>query len=388
MAAVVARYPQPLGVLRPSQAPRWFYCQGSFALEGLYPEDEDSPEAREGTAAHYYVTEYLEGRVHPIGTLAPNGHPLDGDMVKNGRHYIEDVMTGLAELGGSRVLFRVETKVTAHGLVHPECEGTPDTFALSLEAKRLIVWDYKYGHGFVDPFQNWQLIAYVAGIWESLELTLEDVADMAVSLRVVQPRNYHREGKVRTWETTGAVLWGLIEQLSAAAYAAKQIGAPTQTGDHCDNCSGRHACEAFKRVAAKAMDVAGQTIPDPLPTDALGVEIARLRKAADRIKARLDGLEEQAISSIRKGNPVPGWAMGFVNSRERWKTDPAEVFALGDLLGVDLRDLRPVTVNEAKTKFKAAGVDAAVIAAYSEKPTGAAKLVPADPTAAAKAFGG
>lgn len=387
MAAVVARYPQPVGILRPSQAPRWFYCHGSFALEGLYPEDEDGPEAREGTAAHFYVTEYLEGRVWPVGTLAPNGFPIDQHMVDNGQHYIDDVYAELPHFAPC-TLYRVETKVFAHGLVHPECEGTPDTFALDLANKRLIVWDYKYGHKFVDPFNNWQLIAYVAGIWEGLELDYNDVKDMRVSLRVVQPRNYSRAGVVRVWETSGAVLWALIEQLSASAHAAKVVGANTQTGEHCRDCAGRHACEAFKRVAAWACDVAGETVPDPLPLDAMGLELSRLRTAKARIEARMTGLEEMAIASIRAGKPVPGWDMGFVDSREVWDVPVAEVFALGDALGIDLRDAKAITPNQAKTKFKAQGVDESVIRAYSKKPTGAAKLIPADPNAAAKAFGG
>lgn len=388
MAAVT--YPQPLGLLRPSSALRWVNCAGSHALEGLYPEDEDSPEAREGTAAHYYATEALEGRVHAVGTLAPNGHPIDAYMVEGGQHWIEDVRASCArEFGTAADLqFRVETKVYAHTLIHPENEGTPDAWALSLAARRLILWDYKYGHRYVDPFMFWQGINYVAGIFEGNALTLADVTGMRISIRVVQPRNYHPSGIVRVWETTGEYLWSLIEYMRGRAAAAKVVAAPTQTGPHCRDCQGRHACQAFAAVAAHACDMAGQTVPHDLPLDAVGRELTRLQVAADRIKARMDGLAEIAIAEIRRGKNVPGWQMGFVDSREVWDKPVDEVYALGDALGVELRENKPVTPAQAKTKFKAAGLPPEVLAVYYKKPTGAAKLNPADPNAAAKAFGG
>lgn len=384
MAAV--SFPQPSGLLRPSSATRWVNCSGSHALEGLYPENEDSPEAREGTAAHYYATEALEGRVHPVGTLAPNGHPIDNYMVEGARHWIDDVAAELPGLPGAQ--FRVETKVYAHALVHPENEGTPDAWALSLAHRRLIVWDYKYGHRYVDAFMFWQGINYVAGIFEGNGLTLEDVRDLRVSIRVIQPRNYHPSGVVRVWETTGEYLWSLIHFMSERARAAKVVGAKTQTGEHCRDCRGRHACAAFAAVSARSMDTAGETVPMELPLDALGRELTRLQTAADRIKARISGLEEIAIAAIRSGKPVVGWEMGFVDSRERWAKEEAEVFALGDMLGVNLRETKPPTPSQAKAKFKAAGLPLEVLTPYYEKPTGAAKLKPADPNAAAKAFGG
>lgn len=388
MAAVT--YPQPVGLLRPSSASRWVNCAGSHALEGLYPEDEDSPEAREGTAAHYYATEALEGRVRGIGELAPNGHPLDAYMIEGAKHWIDDVQAAMAGefAGAPDVQFRVETKVYAHRLIHPENEGTPDAWALSLSRKRLVLWDYKYGHRYVDAFMFWQGIDYVAGIWEGNSLTYEDVRDMRVSIRVVQPRNYHPSGVVRVWETTGEYLWSLIAFMAGQARAAKVVGAPTQTGEHCRDCRGRHACKAFAAVAARSMDTAGETVPMELPIDALGRELTRLSVAADRIKARISGLEEIAIAAIRRGQHVPGWKMGFVDSRERWSRPEAEVFALGAALGVNLKEEKPPTPAQAKAKFKAAGLPLEVLQAYYEKPTGAAKLTPADPNAAAKAFGG
>lgn len=384
MAAV--SIPLPVGVLRPSSAGRWVNCAGSHALEALYPEDEDSPEAREGTAAHHYVTEFLEGRVHGVGALAPNGHPLDMDMISNGTLYIDDVMAEIATMAPGDA-WGVETKVFPHGLVHPENEGTPDTWLVSFARKRAVLWDYKYGHRYVTPYHFWQGINYLAGLFEQYELGEADVRDWAISVRVIQPRNYHPSGPVRTWETSGAVIWKLIEHLSAAAYAAKVPGAPTRTGEWCRDCEGRHACQAFAAVSARVCDMAGETVPMELPMDALGRELQRLTIAKARLEARIDGLTEIAIANLRAGRHVYGWKMGFVDSQERWKVPTAQVLALGASLGVSLEHPKPAPPGEAKKKFKAAGLPVEILGEFLEKPTGASKLSPLDPNAAAQAFG-
>jgi hypothetical protein len=360
-------------ILRPSSAPIWAKCVGSHVLEALYPEDEDGPKAREGTAAHFYVTEAVQGRYHPVGTLAPNGHPIDAEMVEAGQSFINDVLDQRGEYGCS---FRVETHLTMHGLIHPDCEGTPDAYLLDLAAKRLIVWDYKYGHGYVEPFGNEQMLCYVAGVFEAYELDEADVRDLAVSIRIVQPRNYDAAGPVRTWDTTGAVVWAEIAVLSQMAYASKEPNPPTLTGPQCRHCEARHACPALQSVAMSMVDVAGRSVPR-------GLELKMLTEGAARLKARIEGLEEIALATVRKGGAVPHWTIGHSKARERWAKPVAEVLALGDMMGVDLRKpLEPITPAQAREK----GLDAAVTAVYSERPSGAAKLVPFTDTTAKKAF--
>jgi hypothetical protein len=377
------------GILRPSGAPRWAGqgepgCPGSFVLEQLFPEDEDSPEAREGTAGHFYVTEAVQGRFHPIGTVTPNGHPIDAEMVECGQSYVADVSRELGEAARypTPSAFGVEQKLTMRRWIHPDCEGTPDTFLLNLAARRLVVWDYKYGHRYVDPYRHPQMVSYVAGVFEAYDLEAADVADLEIIVRVVQPRNYSAAGPIREWRTTGAVILEEIARLRAAALAAKTPSAPTLTGSHCRDCSAIHACEANRRMGGYAMDVAGRSTPDVMPPDALGLELRNLDRALKRLEARRDGLATVALDAINKGANVPYWSRGFGKGRERWVAPLPEVFAMGDMLGVELRKPAALTPNQARD----AGVDASVIAAYSETPTGAAKLVPVDDNRAVKAF--
>ena len=378
-------------ILRPSSAPRWAGngepgCPGSHALEALYPEDTESPEAREGTAAHFYATEAVQGRFHPIGTVTPNGHPIDAEMVECGGLFVQDVARELAEAqrGPDPAAHGVETHLTMHARIHPDAEGTPDCYLLDVAGGRLIVWDYKYGHRNVDPYKHAQLVCYAAGVIEAYELTDADVRCLSVSLRIVQPRNFSSAGPVRRWDTGGVTLLREIARVSHAAHAAKAPGAPTLTGPHCRDCSAIHACEANRRVGGYAMDLAGRLAPEVMPPDALGLELRNIDRALQRLQARRDGLAEVAMAALRGGARMPYYGIGHGSGREAWTVPLPEVFAMGDMLGVDLRKPAAITPKQARD----AGVDAAVTKAYSAIPRGAAKLVAVDDNHAAKAFTG
>src|SRR5690606_31107399 len=101
----------------------------------------------------------------------------------------------------------VEERLAATSFL-PENWGTPDVwhFTPDRSGGLLLIWDFKYGHRFVDAFENFQLIDYVKLILERPEF-----ADMArrsinVVMTVVQPRNYHPLGPMRRWEETAAGL--------------------------------------------------------------------------------------------------------------------------------------------------------------------------------------
>lgn len=377
--------PEVPGTLRPSGAHIRAHCAGSFALQLLYPEDEESPKAREGTAAHFYATEAVLGRVHPVGTITPNGHPIDADMIEGGECFVRDIAQEAALLPPEyRQALRVEQKLTMHKRIHPDCEGTPDAFLLCVAATRLIVWDYKYGHGYVDPYRNEQLLEYCAGVFEAYELTDEDVAPLSVSIRIVQPRNYDEAGPVRRWDTTGAEVLRELERLRAAEHAAKQPGAPTQTGAHCRYCTALTACRAAQSVGMLGVDLAGSSIPRDLPPAAAGLFLRKLTAASKRLEALRDALSEQVAAEVRKGAPDTGHAIEPSPGREYWDVDLPTLLATGDAMGCDLR--KPV---EAITPAQArkAGLDASVTTVYAKRKT-AMKLVERNDDRAARIFGG
>lgn len=361
-------------------------CPASVGMQARYPEPQDSDEAREGTAAHYYVSELLNGRDVVAGQVADNGEPITAEMVDCAQGILVDVRDTFqtcVDAGGAPQMY-VEMRVYMP-VVHKDNWGTGDVFIVDLPRKRLFVWDYKYGHRFVDAAGNLQLVDYAIGALSLFQVPHADWPNWAVSLNIAQPRNYHRLGPVREWQTDGLALRDTYRPaLAEAANRAMAPDAPYKTGDYCRDCSARHACPALQQAAAYAMDVSLQAEPPvDLPTHALGLELRQLDDAMARIKARKTGLEEQALGKIRSGDTVPFFTAQHSVGRERWTVPASEAFALGDMFGVDLRKPQePVTPKQARDL----GVDETVMREYAERPRGALRLERAGDNDAKLAF--
>lgn len=375
--------------LAPSSAHIWGSaggCPGSVQMQEQYPEPDDTPEAREGTAAHWYATETLEGRDPGVGAVAPNGEPITAEMVDCAQGFLIDVRDTMRAHPGAEL--RVEQRVYMP-IVHAENWGTPDAALIDRAQKFLAVWDYKYGHRYVDPTGNLQLIDYAVGELQAYGIPCAEWPQWRVSLNIAQPRNYHVSGPVREWQTDGRKLLDeYVPQLYEAAKAAMQPGAPLRSNDNCRDCSARHACPALQAAAAYAIDVSKQVSPVDLTPHALGLELRQLDDALARIKARKTGLEEMALGAIRAGTNVPFYSTEYTTGREKWTVPPAEIIALGELMGVDglQKPADAVTPNQARDAFKKAGVDGSVINAYADRPRGALRLARVDDTAAKFAF--
>lgn len=349
-------------------------------MEERYPEDEDSEAARQGTAAHWYITETLQGREPALGSLAPNGYPMDLEMVQCAESLLRDVRDTLAAAGPENLL-RIESRVTMAKTVHPDNWGTPDIYLLDYTQKALHVWDYKYGHRYVDAFRNWQMLDYACGILETHGVS--DWGQWRISITIAQPRNYAPEGPMREWFLSGADLLACAAELATAAARASQPDAPLETGPHCRDCLAAHACPALQRAAMAAVDVSHKQGSIDMPASAVGLEMTILTASAARLKARLDALTEHAMGLVRKGHAVPHWTMGRTQPRTVWNEPVEAVVAMGQLFGVDLAKPEAITPKQAIK----AGIDQAVIDAYADTPMGSLKLIAMDDSTASKAFG-
>lgn len=365
--------------LAPSSAAMWGPggCPGYPTMAAKYPEDGERPEAREGTAAHHYLAEALMGRDLPqVGDLAPNGHPITQEMIDCAQGLIDDVFA----FDLDRPL-QVEQRIYMPS-VHPSLNwGTADAFGINLEHKTVYIWDYKYGHRYVDPFENWQLVDYIAGVFRHFSVIPTD--EWRIRAVVYQPRCYHSGGTLKVWNTTGARFLDLIGKLALAAAEAGQPDAPLHTGDYCNDCSARHACPALLRAGGPALDLSMRTTPHDMAPEAMALELSYIKTALSRLEALESGLEAQVMAAIRSGKRVPFFKIGHTEGREGWTVPAEEVFSLGDMFGKDLRKLpEPITPNQARKL----GVDGTVISAYSTRSPGKAKLEPFDDNSARKAF--
>ena len=145
-------------------------------------------------------------------------------------------------------------------LGHAGCVG----FALSLATLEVV--DYKFGHRFVDEYENDQGIAYTAGIIDHLAELMQKGPGLIdqmikVNFTVIQPRCFYKGALVRTWSVLASDLRGHINQLAGAAELALMPNPPAVTNSECRDCPGRHACPALQQAAYADAEFATRSKP-------------------------------------------------------------------------------------------------------------------------------
>lgn len=369
--------------LRPSAASVWGECPGSVPLSAPFPEDE-GPEAREGTAAHWVATEYVRtGLLAQVGETAPNGERVTQEMIDGAALFFAAV---------------AQRMPTGHCLIeqpvhcfeiHPENGGTPDVHGMGHEQWVLHVIDYKYGHAFIEVFENLQCVDYVSGIFSEMiargQVAASAEPHITVEITIVQPRSYHRDGPVRSWRVRLDQLRPLFNKLYNAAHEATGPSPRTIPGSHCEFCAARHVCTSLQNASYRVVDYAGTASAFDLSAHETGQELRWLHAAQKMLAARISGLEVQATAMIRRGERVPHYALQPTWGRLTWKEGVKEqAIAVCALLGKDItKPIDTITPLQAQ----ALGIDEAVINQYAHRPRGETKLTPQDDTATRKIFG-
>ena len=369
-------------ILPPSGAAAWRRCAMWVAMNQAYPQP-DTPETLEGHAAHWVFAEMLAGRIVCEGQVAPNGVVVTEEMVE-GAELVVDTVRARIPAG---VPLHVEERV-AIARIHPQCFGTPDIWAYVTQTGVLEVIDYKFGHRFVDEYENDQGIAYTAGIIDHLAELMQKGPGLIdqmikVNFTVIQPRCFYKGAPVRTWSVLASDLRGHINQLAGAAELALMPNPPAVTNSECRDCPGRHACPALQQAAYADAEFATRSSPVELAPAAASLELRMMEHALERLQSRVEGMREAVATYIRQGHAVPWHRAEQGYGRTQWTIPAEQVVAMGSLMGVDL------SKNGAKTptQAKKAGVDEAVIKAYSVTPLGSLKLVPDNPADARRVFG-
>ena len=311
----------------PSSFHRLMACGGSHALAALYP-DAASPASIEGTAAHSVAAVRLVfGAIHMVGNLAPNGAPITQEMIDGAELYANYV----AGVTPPHVVPTVEKRVSCQ-VLHPDAWGTPDLYFWA--GRDLHLFDYKFGHGFVSEFENWQLIGYAAGLLAGLDGHADQ--NVAVHMHIVQPRNYSSRGPCRLWTVRASDLRGYFNRLAARLREIDTAHTECHISDACRNCPARRGCVTVQRAGYTVCDMVGEPVALDLPLDAASLELIYLTRAASALKARISGLEEQVEAQINRGGRAPHHAVVSAQGNERWTKPAAEVAAIGQMFGVDL----------------------------------------------------
>ena len=369
-------------ILPPSGAGAWKLCALWVAMNQAYPQ-ADTPETLEGNAAHWAFAEMLAGRQVSEGMQAPNGVFITDEMIEGAELVVDTVR---ARIPAGTVLHVEEPVAIAR--IHAQCWGTPDIWAFVQQALTLEVVDYKFGHRFVDEYENDQGVAYTAGILDHLADVLgksPGLLDQAIKVNftVVQPRCFYKGAPVRTWSVLASDLRAHINQLANAAEIALAPNPPAVTNSECVDCPGRHACPALQQAAYHDAEFAVRSSPVELPPAAASLELRMMERALERLQARVEGMREAVATYIRQGHSVPFHRAEQGYGRQQWTVPVDQVLAMGSLMGVDLS--KP-GVKTPKQAIKS-GVDEAVIKAYSITPLGSLKLISDNPADARRVFG-
>lgn len=354
----------------------------------LYPETEETEDAAVGTASHEVGAALIQAATVAgvgslqVGSTASNGVIITEEMFEGAKLYADDVTRVMRSTGVfAAPNLGIEQRL-AIIRVHELSAGTPDCFLFDTKTMTLYIWDYKFGYGVVEAFENWQGTNYLPGIMAALGLDRMDGQDIKVEFRIIQPRAHHRDGPIRPWKTTAAALRGHINQLETAAAEALGPNPTYRSNPGCKHCTGRHACEAALRGGVNLFEAATTAVPVELTPLALGVQLILIRRALKQLEYLESGYAARVESTVRSGTLVPGWGVEPAYGNEKWKVPAAEVIAMGSMLNQDLRKEGAKTPNQARKL----GIDAAVITAYSEKPRAGVKIVPDNGSRAKQVF--
>lgn len=380
-------------IIAPSSAHIWGKeggCTGYVLMAQLYPETEETPEAADGSASHWVgactLGSYAQGVEFAlcsdfIGEICTeNGVVITEEMADGAKVYVDDVLKICQErglLGALQIEQRLEMPA-----IHELAFGTSDLWIYDPKAHELFAWDYKFGFETVEAYENWQTLMYLDGIVDKLGFKGIQDQDLKITLRIAQPRAFHRDGPVREWQTTGGALRGYTNILHANAHTALGPDAVCNTGSHCKNCSARTNCEAAITAGARLFEAASAPVPVIMTTAALATQATLVTRAYKHLKALKIGYESQIEGKVRAGEIVPGWTTEPTYGREKWDKPIEEVIAMGEMMGKDLRKLEAIT-PKAAVKL---GVDEAVIKAYSTQPRTGVKVTQDNGTKAKQVF--
>lgn len=346
--------------LHPSRAGRWTPCPGSVYLESLCP-NEANEASLWGDACHAVAANMLD----PRKPVPPGAPVLTEEMIDVAGAYAAAVRAvGLPVF--------VESPVTCH-TVHPRCKGAPDAFAYHLDSRTAYVWDLKTGRSVVEAEGNKQLLVYLSGItdWIAREQLPPPARSVAT---IVQPRAWHPDGPVRSWELTDAGLLVELGAIQEAAQLAYTSEPPLRTGPQCKNCNAVGICPAARVDTGAAQDTTGKAFPDIMPPEALAREILSLRAALGVLKPRLEALEARGLSLLQHGGQLPGFRLGRGRGSRRWTVSDAVLGSLG------LTKTVPLSPNQAENE----GHPKDVIKSLCVKQEGAPTLALGDAAEAAR----
>ena len=244
---------------------------------------------------------------------------MDFDGTKASRDMVDAVQVCIdfveqAFVDRNQSNFFVEKKFNSPR-VHPLFRGTADVVYYDKEALHIL--DYKHGVGVVvEAENNPQLMYYAAGVLDSL-----GGSPPKVVLHIAQPRGFHYDGPIRSWETTPEAIIAWQNDVLVPAMNKAMTSTETKTGEHCRFCPARSRnCPALMadidELEDLMIELEGRTAA------ALSNEqIARLLALKETTAIALKAASSTALARMQTGAEIPGFALAPAKVNRVWKDE-------------------------------------------------------------------
>ena len=363
--------------LSASASERWVNCPGSVR-EAEKAGDSTSFPAAEGTFAHHIAAVCLGILPPQDGTCGDpknwlgnktviEGHVIecDQEMVDGVQFYLDDCMADW-QLGDQ--VWTEVSLIEALQKLDPDFGGTADRIRWRPSTRHLLVADFKYGAGLlVMPEDNRQLRMYALGA-----MLATGTSPATITVRVVQPRIEHPDGRVRDWAFVGFEILDFAGELIEAAKRTRLPDAPLVPGSWCKKtfCPAARTCPALEKQQHAMMEATDFAVALPYDMDKLVLGLSMI----DTLKARIKAMEEFAYHEANRGVNIPGWKI--VEKRPTRKiSDEAGAIAWAEARSIDPyepRELKSPAQLEKGTKK----ADKDALAEYVSKESSGTVLVP------------
>jgi hypothetical protein len=356
-----------------SGARRWRNCSGSINLSEGQP-NTTSIYAAEGTVAHEIGEKLLR---HGQGANVQMGGPIlqDGFTIEITDEMLEAVQVYVdfvsEQAEGHTLLLEQQFDLAPLSPPGP-MYGTADAVVWNEEEKHLHVIDYKHGAGIaVDAEKNDQGLVYVLGAVVEFGRKPD-----TMTFTIVQPRAFHEDGEIRSWDLTWDELTEAKRDLFIDAEATLYVDAPLEAGDWCRFCPAHAICPAQRSQAlALAQDAFAVEPTFPAVETMSLVDIAEVLDKGGDVQDWIKSVGAYALNMLKNGEEIPGYKLVEKRTNRRWvDPDAAMKYLKSRRLKVDERYVRkPVSPAQAEKVLKAKG-GRALPESLVEKPEGGPAL--------------
>ena len=333
-------------LLPPSSAARRMACPGSLKMESRVDKKEEKS-ALEGQLAHELASCLLQNNNQDIINKIESECEINGFDFNEMKYCVNKYVSMLSPYLSSAYLKGIEALVPID-VINPRCFGTTDAWFVFEKNKEysVAVYDFKYGHSYVEVIENYQLLEYSAGIVHCMKKA--NIHINFITLHIFQPRCF-QDVPHRYWKISLEQLDSYVEQLKKSEALALTENAPLRPSSQCKYCSARFTCPALREVCLEEISTqVNEYNHNVNPSHfELETELRLLRNSKELLDVRIDALEEQIVHLLKQGKRFNRFRLEEGRSYQKWKIELEGIKQIGELFGVNLIKEEPITPKQA-----------------------------------------